>query len=125
MIRDLVITSLETITAFDVVTGAYKFTLDQLQSATIANTQETEDITGKKGRKISTLKKNKGVTVSGTNGMISSGLLDGMGISLQDLLSSVLTGKAIATGINSTEDKKPGNVTIIHNNENGATQETF
>ncbi|MBQ4485640.1 MAG: flotillin family protein [Oscillospiraceae bacterium] len=56
---------------------------------------------------------------------ISSGLLDGMGISLQDLLSSVLTGKAIATGINSTEDKKPGNVTIIHNNENGATQETF
>lgn len=76
MIRDLVITSLETITAFDVVTGAYKFTLDELQSATIANTQETEDITGKKGRKISTLKKNKGVTVSGTNGMISSGLLE-------------------------------------------------
>lgn len=75
-VNDLVITGIETITAFDVVTGAYEFTLDELQSATIANTEETEDVTGKKGRKISTLKKNKGVTVSGTNGLISGGLLE-------------------------------------------------
>lgn len=75
-VNDLVITGVETITAFDVVTGAYEFTLDELQSTTIANTEETEDVTGKKGRKISTLKKNKGVTVSGTNGLISGGLLE-------------------------------------------------
>ena len=76
MVNDLAITSIETITAFDIVTGAYEFTLDELQNTTIANTQETEDITGKKGRKLSTLKKSKGVTVSGTNGLISAGLLE-------------------------------------------------
>lgn len=75
-IGDLTITSLETITAFNVTTGAYKFTLDELQNATIANTQETQDITGKGGRKLSTLKRNKAVTVSGTNGMISGGLME-------------------------------------------------
>ncbi len=74
-ISDITITSLETITAFDVVTGAYLFTLDELQSATIANTQETEEITGKGGRRLANLKRNKAVTVSGTNGMVSGGLL--------------------------------------------------
>ncbi len=74
--NDITITSLETITAFDIVSGQYKFTLDELQSATIANSQETTDITGKGGRKLSTIKKNKAVTVKGTNGMISGGLLE-------------------------------------------------
>lgn len=46
-IKDITITSLETITAFDVVTGNYKFTLDELQNATIANTQDSTEITGK------------------------------------------------------------------------------
>lgn len=75
-VRDLTITSLETITAFDIATGAYKFTLDELQSATIAQSQEKTDITGKQGRKLSTLKRNKAVTISGTNGMVSHGLLE-------------------------------------------------
>lgn len=74
-ISDITITSLETITAFDVVTGSYLFTLDELQDATIANTQETAEITGKGGRKLANLKRNKAVTVSGTNGMVSGGLL--------------------------------------------------
>lgn len=74
-IADLTITSLETITAFDVVGGAYLFTLDELQTATIENTQDVEDITGKGGRKLAQLKRNKAVTVSGTNGMVSGGLL--------------------------------------------------
>lgn len=43
-VNDLTITSLETINAFDVVTGAYIFTLDELQNASIANTQETSEI---------------------------------------------------------------------------------
>lgn len=75
-VSDLTITSLETITAFDVATGDYKFTLDELQNATIAQGQETTDITGKGGRKLNTLKKNKTVTISGSNGLISGGLLE-------------------------------------------------
>lgn len=74
--NDLTITSLETITAFDVTTGAYLFTLDELQNASIANSQEVSEITGKGGRKISQLKRNKAVTVSGTNGMVSGGLIE-------------------------------------------------
>ena len=41
--------------------------------------------------------------ITQSTSQISNGLLDGMGISLKDLLSSVLTGKAIATGINSVD----------------------
>lgn len=75
-LKDLAITSLETITVFDVNTGNYRFTLDELQSASIANAQEKTDITGKAGRKLSSLKRNKAVTVSGTNGLVSGGLLE-------------------------------------------------
>lgn len=74
-INDVTITSLETITTFDMI-GKYLFTLDELQNASISNTQETEDITGKQGRKLSSLKRNKAVTVSGTNGMVSGGLME-------------------------------------------------
>ena len=38
---DITITSLETITAFDAEDGSYLFTLDELQSASIAQSQET------------------------------------------------------------------------------------
>ena len=75
-VRDITITSLETITAFDLVTGAYKFTLDELQSATLAHAQEKTEITGRAGRKLSSLKRNKSVTVSGTNGLLSTVLLE-------------------------------------------------
>ena len=74
MYGDYTITSLETITAFG-IDGQYLFTLDELQSATIANTQEKVDITGANGRKLNSLKRSKAVTVSGTNGLISTGLL--------------------------------------------------
>lgn len=75
-IGDLTITSLDTITAFDVVSGAYKFTLDELQDATISQTEDKTDITGKGGRKLTSLKRNKAVTISGNNGLISGGLLE-------------------------------------------------
>lgn len=75
-INDIAITSLETITAFDCVTGSYKFTLDELQSATIAQTQDSQEVTGKQGRKLTSLKRNKAVTISGTNGLVSGGLLE-------------------------------------------------
>ncbi len=75
-INDITITSLETINAFDCVTGAYKFTLDELQSATIAQTEEKSEVTGKGGRKLSNIKRNKAVTVSGDSGLVSGGLLE-------------------------------------------------
>ena len=74
-INDLAITSLETIQAYTLVTGDYMWTLDELQSATISQTEEKVDFTGKQGRKLTSMKRNKAVTVSGTNGMISFGLL--------------------------------------------------
>ena len=73
---DIVITSLETINAFDITTGAYLFTLDELQSASIAQGQEKVDITGKQGRKLSSMKRNKTMTISGSNGMLSCGLVE-------------------------------------------------
>lgn len=75
-INDITITSLETINAFDVTTGNFLFTLDELQNATIAQTQESTDITGKQGRKLNSLKRNKAVTISGNNGLVSGGLLE-------------------------------------------------
>lgn len=75
-INDITITSLETINAFDIATGAYKFTLDELQNASISQTEEKSEITGKHGRKLANLKRNKAVTISGTNGMVSGGLLE-------------------------------------------------
>ena len=55
-ITDITITSLETITAFDVVTGNYRFTWTSSQNATIANAQEKVDITGKGWKKAFNLK---------------------------------------------------------------------
>lgn len=75
-VKDIVITSLETISAFDVVNGNFLFTLDELQNATISQGQEKTDITGKQGRKLSSMKRNKTVTISGNNGMVSGGLLE-------------------------------------------------
>ena len=75
-INDIAITSLEVITGFDILTGNYLFTLDELQNASIANSEEKQDITGKQGRKLTSLKRNKAVTVSGTNGLLSGGLFE-------------------------------------------------
>ena len=75
-IFDLAPVSLETITAFDIATGAYMFTMDELQNATLAQGEEKIDITGKQGRKLTSLKRNKTLTVSGSNGMLSAGMLE-------------------------------------------------
>jgi len=76
--NDLTITSLETITGIGLsgdVAGQVLFVLDELQNATIGQTQDEEEITGKQGRRLATLKRNKAVTVSGTNGLVSGGLM--------------------------------------------------
>lgn len=75
-INDLTITSLETITCFNIRTGEWRYTLDELQNATIANTQDKLDVTGKGGRKLNSIKRNKAVAVSGANGLISGGMIE-------------------------------------------------
>lgn len=75
-VNDLSITSLETIMAFGINGGAHRFTMDELQNATIANSQDNTALTGKGGRTIGQLKRNKSVTVSGTNGMVSVGMIE-------------------------------------------------
>lgn len=74
-VADITITSLDTITAYG-LDGAVRFVLDELQDATLSHSQEKTDITGKMGRKLNSLKKNKAVTVSGNNGLVSAGLLE-------------------------------------------------
>lgn len=71
---DLIITSLETIDAFD-LNDNYLWTLDELTQTTIQNTEDTEDVTGKSGRLLKTLKRNKAVAITGTNGVVSGGLM--------------------------------------------------
>lgn len=73
--NDLTVTSLETITAFEPTTGDFLWVLDELQDVTIANAEEQTDITGKQGRLLNTLKRNKTVTISGNNGLISGGMM--------------------------------------------------
>lgn len=74
-VADLAITSLDLIKVYT-LKGEPWFVMDELQDTTIANTQDKEDITGKGGRKLGSLKKNKGVTVSGTSGLVSAGLME-------------------------------------------------
>ena len=60
--------------------------LDELQDCTISNTQENNDITGKNGAVIGTLKRNKAVTITANSGLIVGG-----GIAVQ-------TGSEVETG---------------------------
>lgn len=73
--KDLIFKEIDTIDVFDSVTGDYLFSLDELTTSAINHTEETKDITGKNGRVLSRSKQNKGVTVTGTNGVVSSGLM--------------------------------------------------
>lgn len=100
-VSDITITSLETIDAFDIVTGSYLFTLDELQNATIAQSQEKTDITGKQGRKLSSLKKNKSVTISGNNGIVSGGLLElQTGSKFENTITEVMWNDYLIVGEN-------------------------
>lgn len=73
-VSKLVITEVAQITAFNNA-GELEFIMDEVQNGTINNSQEKSDITGRNGRKIASLKKNKAVTVSATNGVLVGGAL--------------------------------------------------
>ena len=73
--NDLIFKEINTIDVFEITTGDFMFTMDELTNYSIAHTEETQDVTGKNGRILSRTKRNKGITISGTNGVISAGML--------------------------------------------------
>lgn len=73
-VSKLSITEIDQITCFN-NSGELEFIMDEIQEGSISNTQEKSDITGRGGRKIGSLKKNKGVTISATNGLLVGGAL--------------------------------------------------
>ncbi|MBQ0036427.1 MAG: hypothetical protein KBT35_05875 [Firmicutes bacterium] len=73
-VSKLIITQVDQITCFNNA-NELEFILDELQDTTISNTEEKTDITGKGGRKIGSLKKNKAMTISGTNGLLVGGAM--------------------------------------------------
>lgn len=73
-VEKLSITQIDQITCFNNA-DELEFIMDEVQEGNINNTQEKVDITGRGGRKISSLKKNKAVTVSATNGLVVGGAL--------------------------------------------------
>lgn len=73
-VSKLIITEVAQITAFNNA-GELEFIMDEVQNGTINNTQEKSDVQGRNGRKIASLKKNKAVTVSATNGVLVGGAL--------------------------------------------------
>lgn len=73
-VSKLSITQIDQITTFNNA-NELEFIMDEIQEGNINNTQEKTDITGKGGRKIGSLKKNKGVTVTATNGLLVGGAL--------------------------------------------------
>lgn len=75
-VKDLAITEIVDMTVFDLTTGAYWFNLEELQNWQLQQAESNSDVTGRNGRLITRLKRNKSVTISGTNGLISAGLLE-------------------------------------------------
>ncbi len=70
----LSITSVELIHAYNSA-GECEFILDEVQNATVSNTEEKVNITGKGGRVLGSLKKNKAVKVTGSNGLVCGGMM--------------------------------------------------
>lgn len=73
--NDLIFKQVETIDAFDITTGDYLFSLEELSDYSISHIEESQNIIGRNGRVISRIKRNKEVTISGTNGVVSAGLM--------------------------------------------------
>ena len=69
------ITSIDSIVGFDISTQQCLFILDELQEATLEGAAETIWATGREGRRLSAMKRDKTCSISATNGFIVGGLL--------------------------------------------------
>lgn len=69
-----------TVTQWDAIegfkNGLHLFTLDELQEVAINNTEESQDVTGAGGSILNSNKRNKGCNGTGTNGLLSGGLME-------------------------------------------------
>lgn len=73
-VSKLSITQFDKITCFNNA-NELEFVMDEIQEGAINQTQDKSDITGRGGRKIGSLKKNKAVTITATNGVLVGGAL--------------------------------------------------
>lgn len=95
------ITSYDQIMGFDKSTGSLDLILDELSDFTLSHEEEKTDVTGRGGRTIGSLKKNKKVTGKGTNGMVSGGALAAMiGSDIEDGEYSIRFTDAITVNSN-------------------------
>jgi len=69
------IVSIDSITGFDLSTKECLFILDEIKDATLEGAAETIWSTGKEGRRLSAMKRNKTCAISANNGFIVGGLL--------------------------------------------------
>lgn len=129
-VNKLSITQIDQITCFNNA-NELEFIMDEIQQGAINNTQEKVDITGKGGRKISSLKKNKAVTVSATNGLLVGGALAAQtGSEVEQGTYKVRVTDVIAVNTNAgtTTQKAVGTVgaeigTLYKKNANGSLGE--
>lgn len=75
MINGFALTSLEEIHSYDRVDNTCEMYLTELKNATISNSEDTVDITGKGDRVLKQIKKNKSVTLTGDSALISGDLM--------------------------------------------------
>lgn len=126
-VNKLSIQTIDQITCFNNA-NELEFIMDEIQNGTINNTQEKSDITGKGGRKIGSLKKNKGVTVSATNGLLVGGALAAQTgteveqgkfkVRVTDIITVTSNGATTAHKAVGTEGNEIG--TIYKKNANGS-----
>lgn len=74
-IDNFTITSLDRIHAYSRTNKKGEMLLTELQSTTISNTEDTVDITGKGGRLLKQIKRNKAVSVTGVSALLSGDLM--------------------------------------------------
>lgn len=90
-----------TVTQWDAIegfkNGLHIFTLDELQEVVINNTEETQDVTGAAGSVLNSNKKNKGCNGTGTNGLLSGGLMEMQTGSKQSRKDIVVKQKDVVT----------------------------
>lgn len=107
------ITSYDQITGFDRANGNLDMILDELSDFTLSHEEEKTDITGKGGRIIGSLKKNKKVTGKGTNGMLSGGALAAMlGSEIEDGKHVIRYTDSITVNANKGATAKPAVGTV-------------
>ncbi len=120
----LSITSVEMIHGYNNA-GECEFILDEVQSATVSNTEEKVNITGKGGRVLGSLKKNKAVKVTGSNGLVCGGMMAAQtGGEVSESANTIVRATEILTvaGNSATLTGTPADtnsIKVYKKNENG------